>query len=95
MKICIINQEPIELTKDQAEAAIEALRQGAQYLTINGEYVKSSAITGVRNDEDDFMPKHRWGQLPAGHMQHFLEDNREAPSKGYEKYKKMRKELGL
>lgn len=95
MKICIINQEAIEVTKEQAGAAIEALKLGAEYLTINGEYIKANAITGVRNDENDFMPKRQWGQLASGQMQHFLADNREKASKGYAKYKQMRQELGL
>lgn len=95
MKIMVINQEPIIVTLDQGKELVQQIANGAEMILVGNEMIKASAITGIRNDENDFMPKRNWGQLASGQMQHFLADNREKASKGYEKYKRMRQELGL
>lgn len=95
MKIIVINQEPIIVTLDQGRELVQQIANGAEMILVGNEMIKASAITGIRNDENDFMPKRNWGQLASGQMQHFLADNREKASKGYAKYKQMRQELGL
>jgi len=94
MKIIIINQEPLDVTQDQATQIVKSIASGAEVVIVNGEMVKSSAIMGVRHGESGkTLPVSLWGQLPAGEMKNFFDERREPAGPGYEKFKEMRSKL--
>lgn len=93
MKVYIVNQEPLEVSQSEAEQIITSLRNGVEYIVVNGEYVKATVITGVRNSNGRELPRSLMGALPAGKMDSFFEDKRSTPGKGYDKYLKMKEKL--
>lgn len=92
MKLIIINQDPIEITDEQARSIVDAVTGGAEVVIVNGEMVRTSAIMGVRNSGET-LPASQWGALPAGTMRSFYDDRREPKSDGYKKYQAMRRKL--
>jgi len=90
MKIHIINQEPLEVNADQAKSIMKSVTSGAEVVIIGHEMVKASAITGIRISASETIPASQWGALPAGKMEHFFDDKRENPGKGYRKFQEMK-----
>lgn len=94
MKVHIINQEPLDMDGEDARKIIDALKSGVEYVIVNGEYVKSSAIMGIRNSEtDEYHLKLAWGMLPEGTLTNFYDERREIPGQGYKKFKAMKARL--
>lgn len=94
MKLYIINQEPIDITPEEANTVIASLQKGVEYLVIRGEYIRSSAVTGVRNDKNSRIDYTKmWGMLPIGELENIYAEKREPSGRGYEKYLKKRGEL--
>lgn len=94
MIVNIINQEPLEVDAQAARKIVEALTAGAEYIIVGGEYVKASAITGVRNTEtNETIPKLQCGALLPGRLANFFDDRREGPGEGYAKFQAMKKKL--
>lgn len=93
MKVYIVNQEPLEVTSDQARKLVESIASGTEVVVIGDEMVKSSAVMGVRNDAGEIVPKIAWGQLPEGRMRHFYDERRETLGEGYAKFKAMKERL--
>lgn len=95
MKIIAIDQDPLEVSGEEAQAIMTSLELGVKYVIVRNEYIKASVIIGIRNDENDYMPRSAWGSLPAGQMQHFFDDKRDEHGKGWERFQSMRRKLGV
>lgn len=93
MKIIIVGQEPLEVSGDEAKAVMQSIISGAEFIIVGSEYVKASAIMGVRNDDQETLPTSQWGALPEGRMRHFFDDRREAEGDGYRKFREMKKKI--
>ena len=93
MKIFIVNQEPLTVTSKQGRQIMEQVVKKAEFVVVNGEMIRTSAIMSARNDEGAESPKSDWGALPAGRMKHFFDDRREAKGDGYAKYQAMKRKL--
>ena len=94
MKVIVINQEPLEVTPEQASKIMNDVALGAERVIIRGEMVKASVIVGIRNDvSGDSINKALWGQLPAGRMKHFYDERREQPGEGYKKFLAMKSRI--
>lgn len=94
MIVHIINQEPLSVGSEEAKKLLQALTAGAEFVVLNGEFVRSNAITGIRNAAtDEYHPKVAWGQLPQGVLDHFYDERREAHGPGYAKYQAMKRRL--
>lgn len=93
MKVIIVGQDPLEVSGDEAKAVMQSIVSGAEYIIIGNEYVKASAIMGVRNDEQETLPTSLWGALPEGKMKHFFDDRREPAGDGYKKFQQMKQKL--
>lgn len=94
MKVMIIGQDPLEVTTEQGHKLIQSIVSGAEYVIVDGEYVKASSITGVRKDKED-IPKQYWGSLPAGKIENILRGGEPAStnSEGYKKFQSIRRKL--
>lgn len=93
MKVMIVGQEPLEVTEDEARAIIQSIVTGVEYIIIGSEYVKATAVMGIRKPNDETLPTTAWGMLPEGRLEHFFDDHREPPGAGYEKFKAMKSKL--
>lgn len=94
MKIYIINQPEIEVTQDEAQKIMRALASGVDFVTINGEYVTASSISGIRKDSTgETLPVSLWGALPAGQMKSFFDERREPAGSGYKKFQDMKRRM--
>lgn len=93
MKIMIIGQDPLEVSGNEAKAVMQSIASGAEYIIVDNEYVKSSAIMSIRNSEQETIPVSLWGALPAGRMKNFFDDRREPKGDGYKKFQDMKKKL--
>lgn len=51
MIINLINQEPITISDEAGQKAIAAIKAGAEYITVDGEYIRTSSITSIRHDD--------------------------------------------
>lgn len=94
MKIMVINQEPLTVTEDQGRKLMQQIANGAEMIVIGSEMVKTSAIMGIRNDESgETISRLQWGMLPEGTLDHFFDERRETPGKGYEKFATLKDKL--
>lgn len=94
MKVFIINQPPLDVTREEAKKIVESIAAGADFITIHGEYITASAIAGVRSDDSqETIPASLWGLLPAGRMKHFFDDRRENPGEGRKRYEDAKKRI--
>lgn len=96
MKVIIINQEPIDVTEEQAQKLMQSVVSGVEVVIVNGEMVKTSTIMGIRkNNEPDSQarPKLMWGELLALDKSMFTNNRREDAGPGYDRYLKAKQRL--
>lgn len=92
MKIMVVGQDPLEVTAEEARAVMQSIVRGAEFIIVGNEYVKASAIMGVRNGQET-LPVSQWGALPEGRLEHFFDDRREPKGDGYKKFQEMKNRL--
>lgn len=96
MKINFIGLEPIEVTEDQAIGIKKALVDGVAYVSIGKNMYKASIITGVTDDQEHTTPITMWNFVPESRRLGSLKHRRaEVGSPAFEKFKSMRRKLGL
>lgn len=94
MKIHVINQEPLEVTYDQAKKIMDSIAKGAEIVFVGAEMVRSSAIAGVRNDTTgEITPPALWGSLSPEKLHAMREERREENGTGYERFQQMKNKL--
>mgnify|MGYP003534406274 CR=1 FL=1 len=96
MRLVIINQDPIQVTNDQARQIGETILSGAESIFVNGEMVKTSAIMGIRKDnqpDSQATTNWLWGKTPQHLIDEMSKENREQHGDGYKKFQELKSRL--
>lgn len=92
MKIYIMNQEPIYIDEERGVKIQQALLNGAEYISIDGELYKSSVVAAITKESEPRPVQ--YGKYIPTKLKEIVNTNLK-PGEGLEKYKQRREELGL
>lgn len=95
MKVVVINQDPLDVDDEQGLKLMQSIASGAEVVIVNGEMVKTSAIMGIRNDNQPDVaaqPLLMWGESLIDKSR-YQRNNREPAGPGYEKYMAAKRKL--
>ncbi|MFI8696728.1 hypothetical protein [Dietzia maris] len=87
MIVNIVGQEAISVTEEQGIKIVQSIVNGAEFVIIGANYIKTTAILSVVG-ADGREATHR--SLAAGE---FNPDRREARGEGFERFQALREEL--